>query len=255
MNAKLASALLKTRSSIIKHSPEIITGIGVAGMIGSTVMAVRATPKALDILAQAEYEKGDKLTKKECVKDAWKVYVPAAVLCASSAACIIGATAKSAKCNAALATAYEISTNTLREYKSKAVETFGENKVKKMEQEIAQDKVNNHPVSSSQVIIATTGDTLFYDELSDRYFKGDLEQIRKSINELNRDLNLNMYVSLSEFYDKLNLKHTSLSDYIGWNELIEPTFTAVMSEDERPCISVGFLAEPKSDFKNIYKLL
>ena len=29
-----------------KHSPEILTGIGIAGMISATVMAVRATPKA-----------------------------------------------------------------------------------------------------------------------------------------------------------------------------------------------------------------
>lgn len=30
-----------------KHSPEILTGIGIAGMITTTILAVRATPKAL----------------------------------------------------------------------------------------------------------------------------------------------------------------------------------------------------------------
>ena len=37
-----------------KHSPEILTGIGIAGMISATVMAVRATPKALQNI---EHEK------------------------------------------------------------------------------------------------------------------------------------------------------------------------------------------------------
>lgn len=35
-----------------KHSPEILTGIGIAGMITTTVMAVRATPKALILIEE-----------------------------------------------------------------------------------------------------------------------------------------------------------------------------------------------------------
>ena len=30
-----------------KHSPEILTGIGIAGMVTTTILAVRATPKAV----------------------------------------------------------------------------------------------------------------------------------------------------------------------------------------------------------------
>ena len=30
-----------------KHSPEILTGLGIAGMITTTILAVRATPKAI----------------------------------------------------------------------------------------------------------------------------------------------------------------------------------------------------------------
>ena len=38
------------KNSPIKHSPEIFTGIGIAGMVTTTVMAVRATPKAPALL-------------------------------------------------------------------------------------------------------------------------------------------------------------------------------------------------------------
>lgn len=36
----------KVKNSTIKHSPEILIGLGIAGMITSTIMAVKATPKA-----------------------------------------------------------------------------------------------------------------------------------------------------------------------------------------------------------------
>ncbi len=41
-----------TRKAMKKHSPEILTGIGIAGMITTTVMAVKATPKALILLEE-----------------------------------------------------------------------------------------------------------------------------------------------------------------------------------------------------------
>ena len=43
----LASIAKSVRTAMKKHSPEILTGIGIAGMITTTVMAVKATPKAL----------------------------------------------------------------------------------------------------------------------------------------------------------------------------------------------------------------
>ena len=38
--------------TMAKHSPEILTGIGIAGMVATTVLAVRATPKALALLEE-----------------------------------------------------------------------------------------------------------------------------------------------------------------------------------------------------------
>ena len=49
----LSSIAKSVRTAMKKHSPEILTGIGIAGMITTTVMAVRVTPKAL-VLIEAE---------------------------------------------------------------------------------------------------------------------------------------------------------------------------------------------------------
>ena len=42
-----------------KHSPELLVGIGITGMIGSTVLAVKATPKALQLLEDKKEEVHD----------------------------------------------------------------------------------------------------------------------------------------------------------------------------------------------------
>lgn len=84
--------LLKSTGQIMKkHSPEILTGIGVAGMVATTIMAVKATPKAILLINEKEVElRAEKLTKKEVVQTVWKCYIPAAVTGVASIACIIG---------------------------------------------------------------------------------------------------------------------------------------------------------------------
>lgn len=44
------AALNSIKIAASKHSPEILTGLGIAGMITTTVLAVKATPKALVLI-------------------------------------------------------------------------------------------------------------------------------------------------------------------------------------------------------------
>ena len=72
MNAmKTAGVKNRLFTTISKHSPEILTAIGIVGMITTSVMAVKATPKAIELLHEKESEVG-KLTPIETVKTAWK---------------------------------------------------------------------------------------------------------------------------------------------------------------------------------------
>ena len=48
MNKQIVkNAWRSLRKTVQKHSPEILTGIGIAGMIATAAIAVKATPKAL----------------------------------------------------------------------------------------------------------------------------------------------------------------------------------------------------------------
>ena len=248
--------LIKTiRSGLAKHSPAILTALGITGMIGTTVLAVKATPKALDLIENKKEELDkDKLTVVETMKATWKCYVPAAITCATSAACLIGASSVHTKRNAALATAYKLSESALIEYRDKVVETIGEKKEQSVRDAIAKDHVEKNPVTNNEVIITDKGYTLCYDELSGRYFYSDIEKIKKAANELNRQMLNDMYVSLNELYYELGLEGTKLGEQMGWNVdrgLIDLKFSATVSADDRPCIVLDYRVPPMYDYQNM----
>lgn len=249
--------LIKTiRSGLAKHSPAILTALGITGMIGTTVLAVKATPKALDLIENKKEELNkDDLTVVETVKATWKCYVPAAITCATSVACLIGASSVHTKRNAALATAYKLSESALIEYRDKVVETIGEKKEQSVRDAIAKDHVEKNPVTNNEVIITDRGYTLCYDELSGRYFYSDIEKIKKAANELNRRMLNDMYVSLNELYYELGLEGTKLGEQMGWNidrGLIDLKFSATVSADDRPCIVLDYRVPPMYDYQNMH---
>lgn len=249
----LAKLVSNTRQFANKHSPEILTGIGIAGMITTTVLAVRATPKALQLIEEKKNEDWvDELSPLEVVKTAWKPYVPAAVTGVASIACLIGASSVNAKRNAALATAYKLSETALSEYREKVIETIGEKKEKTVRDKVAEERVKKNPVSKSEVIVTNNGTTLCFDPISARYFKSSIDKIKRAENELNKQMlhDISGYVSLNDFYDELGLDHTSVGDDLGWNvdRLIDISFSSQLNDNGEPSVVLDYLVAPKYDF-------
>lgn len=234
-----------------KHSPEILTGIGIAGMIATTIMAVRATPKAILLLNEREVELGvDKLSRKEKIKTAWRCYIPATITGVMSVTCIVGASSVNVKRNAALATAYTLSETALKEYKSKVVETIGEKKEKEVRDAIAKDKIASNPLSRNDVILTKVGETLCYDLHSGRYFRSNIETIKQIVNSFNSRLIKEDYLSLNDFYYELGLSRTYIGDRLAWRAdrgLVEVEFSAQLAEDGTPCLAMEFLTPPSYD--------
>ena len=256
MNKSKISVISKDiRTGLSKHSPEILTGIGIAGMITTVVLAVKATPKAMQLLEE-KYgnNNGHPFPKKEVIKTCWKPYTPAAVTCVASVTCLVGASSVNAKRNAALATAYKLTETALSEYKEKVVEEIGEKKEKVIHEKIAHDHIKKNPVSDNQVIITEKGNTLCYDDVSGRYFKSDIDAIKSAINEVNRKMTYENYISLTEFYTEIGLAPTSMSDYLGWNlddGLLEIDLGAKLTDDGKPCIVLQYLVAPRYEFDKL----
>lgn len=272
MNAKITNFIKTSKGFLGKHSPEILTGIGITGMITSTVLAVKATPKAI-ILIENEKERQnkelmteaianewencryvDKLKPFEVIKVAWKPYIPAVTLSVISISCLVGASAVNYKRNAALATAYAISEKALLTYRDKVIETIGEKKDKEIRGKIAQDEINNKPVTNSQVIITSKGNTLCMDSISGRYFKSDMDTIQKKVNELNRQMLHQNYISLDEFYYEIGLEPIKNASSLGWNlddGLIDVDFSACLTDDGQPCLYVDYTVSPRYEFDKL----
>lgn len=250
---KLQSMTRQALRSLKKHSPGILTGIGIVGLLATSVMAVDATPKAMELIREKKEELGvEKLTAAETVKATWKCYIPAAVTAATSVACIVGANSVNAKRQAALATACTLSETAMREYKDKVVETIGEKKEREVMDAIAKDKIEKNPVSKSEVILTNKGDTLCFDPWSSRYFKSDAEKLRKAVNDLNYQLINEGCVTLNDFYYDIGLEETRPGETLGWNinrgGQVQFRFSSQVAEDGTPCLVLEFINPPSYDY-------
>lgn len=105
---------LAQRSKIYlrKASPTILSGLGAAGVIVTSVLAVRATPKALrKIRADSKVNHdGDPeaYSKLEAVRSAWVCYIPTAISGTATIFCIFGANVLNKHQQAALTNAYAL---------------------------------------------------------------------------------------------------------------------------------------------------
>ena len=252
--SKLTAAFKSVSTAVRKHSPEILTGIGIAGMITTTVLAVKGTPKALRLIEDAEEKKGSKLTVKETVATTWKCYIPAVVTGGVSVACLVGASSVNLRRNAALTAAYKLSETALTEYRDKVVETIGEKKEKTVREAIAKDKLDKDPVQKKEIIVTGGGTTRCYDMLCGRYFESSREKLERIENMLNRRLLDDMYVSLNEFYNEVGLTDVAAGHELGWHidqgkGVIELDFSSILDTTGTPCLAVGFYTPPKYGFR------
>ena len=157
-------------SFIKRHSSTILTCIGAGGVIATSVLAVKSTPKALQLLANAEAEKGEELTKKEIVKVAAPAYVPALTTGVATLACIFGANALNKKQQALLISAYGLVNGAYKDYRSKLKETLGEDTDVQIRDAIIQDKVADIERTKSEENVR-----LIFDMRTGEYYEGTVD--------------------------------------------------------------------------------
>lgn len=251
----LANVAKRLEKYIVKRSPEILMAMGISGFFVAGVTAVRQTPKALRLIDQKEMDEDRRLNKLEVIQTTWKCYAGPIVTSIISAGCIIGSNRIGSRRHTALVAAYTISETALKEYQEKAVEVVGKKKEQEIRDAVAKEKILSNPVCSKEIISTGKGDTLFFEPLSGRYFISDVESIRRAVNELNREMLNDMYISLNEFYYALHLHETQMGESVGWNiekGLIELDFSSQLTEEMKPCIVIGHRVPPFYGFNRGY---
>lgn len=233
------------------NSPVILTATGAAGVLSTAILAVRATPHAMSVIWDAE-SGGDKATPVDKVKLTWRLYLPAALSGALAITAIIAAHSTHVKRSAAIASAYTLVERAYQEYREEVVQQKGEREDRKIMDKVAEKRMDEDPVTNSQVIITGGGESLCYDSISGRYFKSDIETIRKAQNDINHSVLNHMYVSHNDFYRAVGLDSVALGEELGWTteNMMEIDFSSHLSDDGRPCLYLDYVVAP---IRNYYK--
>lgn len=193
-----------------RNASTILTVVGGVGVVTTTVLGIKATPKALSLLDKAKKEKGEDLTKLEKVKVAAPVYIPTMVSGVTTLACIFGASFLNKKQQATLMSAYALLDNSYKEYKTKVNELYGEDANEHVVEEISKDKYEKRELKENE--------HLFYDAFSGQYFTSTLTRVAEAEYIVNRDIHTHGWAELHLFYEYLGLKDIEGSKALGWSE-------------------------------------
>lgn len=241
-------------TAISKESPTILASLAIVGVAATVVVTSKASVKANKELEKLEYESDEKPTTMEKVKVVAPIFIPTIAVSTGTIVCIAGSHYISLKRLAAVAAAYSATESKLKEFKKKAEEVIGTNKTTKIEDEIAKDKVHRMPPTESNIFMSGKGNTLCYDEWSGRYFKSDIETIRKAQNDLNASLLSDLWVSLNDLYYRIGLPGIKIGEELGWNRdfdgQIDITFSSQLTENKEPCLVLSYLAEPRYNYNS-----
>lgn len=223
--------LNKSESYIRKYSAVALSCIASVGVVVTAVTAVKATPKAEELIRSDSRKNHDgnpyAYTKKEAIVSAWKCYIPAVAFGISTIVCIMGANALNRRQQAALTSAYALVQNSYKEYKDKLKELYGEEAHNEIMNSIIKEKCKDLTISAVGGLYNASLDfgegmepevtRTFYDSFSERYFESTIEKVIQAEYHLNRNFMLGGVVSLNDFYEFLGLEKTHLGDAVGWS--------------------------------------
>lgn len=206
---------------LYRSSPTILTVVASVGVIVTTITAVRATPKAVKLLKEAELEKGENLTKEEIIRVAGPSYIPSALLGISTIVCIFGANALNQKKQASLMSAYVMLNESYKQYRKSAKIVYGEDADDKIHVEMAKDamvatydwgyQVYNMDMDSESERL------LFYDLSSKKYFRTTMAAVLNAQYHVNRNLAIRGDCSLNEYLSFLGVEGIDGGDDLGWD--------------------------------------
>lgn len=161
------------------HVSTLLTCIGAIGVVATSIMAVKATPKATRLLEASEEEKGEKLTKMEIVKIAGPAYIPAAVVGVSTIACIFGANILTKNSQASLASAYALLDRSYKEYRNKVNALYGEEADDEVRTKLANDYYEDYDETDVESDINVDDDDmkLFFDYNTLQMFRAPMSKV------------------------------------------------------------------------------
>lgn len=231
-----------------KHSPVLLLGIGVTGVITTIVLACQATLKVSEILDEAETntktiedaeENRDDYTEEDAKKDSVlnkvqtagkiaKLYAPAFIVGVISIGALTSSHVILTRRNVGLTAAYAAIDKGFREYRERVVGELGEGKDREfrygvVEREIAVETDDGIAVKTIREVDRTKGPSIyakFFDESNPNWERTSsahnqtfVSVQRQYANDL---LDARGHVLLNDVYEMLGFPRTSEGAVVGW---------------------------------------
>lgn len=251
ISRKVASQALLAR----KNSPTILLGAGVVSMVGSTVLACRATLKVDAVLSNIESEKNKASLVKEQVDSGdasdeitysdreyrqdtaiilargagslAKLYAPSIILGGVGIVCLTKSHSILQNRNTALTAAYLTVDRAFTAYRERVVDRYGEDVDRELRHGSEKgDLVNEETGKVKSVTIAAAGEPSGYARWFDgessanwstpEYMEYNWQFLRTQQNWANDMLHRRGHMTLNEVFTMLGLSHTSAGAVVGW---------------------------------------
>lgn len=244
MMSKTGPMLLKWA----KIKPSVMTYGGIIGVGVSTVLACRATLKAVDVLEESKKnvatvhkaleEVPEKYSEEDAKKDLVmtytqtcvkmvKLYALPAAVGALSVACIVGGHKVLRKENFALSAAYTGLSESFKEYRKRVRTELGEDKDReimngvKAEEIVVTDEDGNE-IKKKSLVKRDANISMyarFFDRGNEHWCKNpqnSLNFLRAQQSYANNVLQSRGYITLNEVYDLIGLPKSIEGQFVGW---------------------------------------
>lgn len=283
----------KVKFNVVKHSPEILMGLGIAGVITSTVLACRSTLKVQEILDYKEEnmnnikevldEGREDYTEEDARKDKtiimtttairiMKLYIPSVIIGAGSIACLLESHNVMRNRNAGLAAALAATTESFKQYRERVTEKYGDEVDKEMRYGIKKEKKEKDGKKTKEEIVVGCDEK----ELSGyaRYFNENninwsddpqfnLMFLRQNQNWANDKLISQGYLYLNDVYESLGFPKSKAGQVVGWvydpnnnehgDNYVDFGIYDLNVKGYRDEMTNDTIAEERQDFINGYK--
>jgi hypothetical protein len=250
VSRKIAKQALLAR----KNSPEILFGAGVVSMVGSTVLACRATLKLEEVLEKIEKDKSlahrvksavDKgevredvtYTDEEVKRDTAvilvrggfqivKLYTPSLILGGVGVLCLTKSHQILRERNAALVAAYVAVEKAFQVYRERVVERYGEDTDRELRYGSEEVKIIDEDTGKMESAVRVepgepSGYARWFDEECRTWSPPPQDNynwlwLRTQQNWANDMLHSRGHLFLNEVYSQIGLSHTSAGSIVGW---------------------------------------
>ena len=229
--------------TVKKYSPEILTAGAIVGVVGTAVLASKATLKAApefralqDEVAELKSPQTDvgysdeelrKLVAKTYIHGIArisKMYLPAASTAVAASVCVLSAHGIMKRRNVAIAMAYKTLETTFNEYRERVVEEIGVERERDVRHGYKVEEVIDEETGKKKKVPTVSDDAgSLYSRMFDERnvnWQGEPDYndlfLRTQQNYANDMLRIRGHVTLNDVFDRLGIDRVPEGQLVGW---------------------------------------